>query len=81
MIRYVRVMGLKEETVKGIGFKRLAIFRPGIISGNAHTRGYVEWVGRWRGHTCRVGFLGRGGVAIRRSDHTWLRIGGERDRS
>ena len=30
-IRYVRLMGLKEETVQGIGFKRLAIFRPGII--------------------------------------------------
>src|SRR4029077_7906737 len=27
-IRYVRVMGLKEETVQGIGFKSLAIFRP-----------------------------------------------------
>src|SRR6201987_3790101 len=25
-IRYVRVMGLKEETVQGIGFQRLAIF-------------------------------------------------------
>jgi hypothetical protein len=36
-IRYVRVMGLKEETVQGIGFKSLAIFRPGIIAGNAHT--------------------------------------------
>ena len=34
-IRYVRVMGLKEETVEVIGFKRLAIFRPGIIGGNA----------------------------------------------
>ena len=40
-IRYVRVMGLKEETVQGIGFKSLAIFRPGIIAGNAHTPGYV----------------------------------------
>jgi uncharacterized protein YbjT (DUF2867 family) len=45
-IRYVRVMGLKEETVQGIGFKRLAIFRPGIIGGNAHTPGYVAWLGR-----------------------------------
>jgi len=45
-IRYVRVMGLKEETVKSIGFKRLAIFRPGIIGGNAHTPGYVAWLGR-----------------------------------
>jgi uncharacterized protein YbjT (DUF2867 family) len=46
MIRYVRVMGLKEETVEAIGFKRLAIFRPGIIGGNVHTPGYVAWLGR-----------------------------------
>jgi uncharacterized protein YbjT (DUF2867 family) len=45
-IRYVRVMGLKEETVQGIGFKSLAIFRPGIIGGNAHTPAYVAWLGR-----------------------------------
>jgi hypothetical protein len=44
--RYVRVMGLKEETVQGIGFQRLAIFRPGIIAGNAHTPRYVAWLGR-----------------------------------
>jgi uncharacterized protein YbjT (DUF2867 family) len=44
--RYVRVMGLKEETVRGIGFARLAIFRPGIIAGNAHTPSYVAWLGR-----------------------------------
>jgi uncharacterized protein YbjT (DUF2867 family) len=45
-IRYVRIMGLKEETVAAIGFKRLAIFRPGIIGRNKHTPGYVEWLGR-----------------------------------
>jgi uncharacterized protein YbjT (DUF2867 family) len=45
-IRYVRVMGLKEETVQGIGFQRLAIFRPGIIAANAHTPRYVAWLGR-----------------------------------
>jgi len=45
-IRYVRVMGLKEETVQAIGFQRLAIFRPGIIAGNAHTPRYVAWLGR-----------------------------------
>lgn len=39
-------MGLKEETVQGIGFQRLAIFRPGIIAGNVHTPGYVAWLGR-----------------------------------
>ena len=40
------MMGLKEETVEAIGFKRLAIFRPGIIGGNVHTPGYVAWLGR-----------------------------------
>lgn len=45
-IRYARIMGLKEETVQGIGFKRLAIFRPGIIAGNAHTPSYAAWLGR-----------------------------------
>lgn len=45
-IRYVRVMGLKEEAIQAIGFQRLAIFRPGIIAGNAHTPGYVAWLGR-----------------------------------
>lgn len=43
--RYVRVMGMKEETVRNIGFTRLAIFRPGIIVGNAHTPAWVGWLG------------------------------------
>ena len=29
-------MGMKEDIVRNIGFTRLAIFRPGIIVGNAH---------------------------------------------
>ncbi len=45
-IRYARVMGLKEEAVQAIGFKRLAIFQPGIIGGNVHTPGYAAWLGR-----------------------------------
>lgn len=45
-IRYARVMGLKEEAVRAIGFRRLAIFRPGIIGGNVHTPAYVAWLGR-----------------------------------
>jgi uncharacterized protein YbjT (DUF2867 family) len=43
--RYVRVMGMKEDTVRAIGFARLAIFRPGIIVGNAHTPGWMAWLG------------------------------------
>ena len=44
--RYVRVMGMKEAAVEAVGFDRLAIFQPGIIAGNAHTPGYVSWLGR-----------------------------------
>lgn len=44
--RYVRVMGMKEDTVRAVGFARLAIFRPGIIVGNAHTPGWIGWVGK-----------------------------------
>lgn len=45
-IRYARFMGMKEDTVRGIGFTRLAIFRPGIIVGNAHTPAWVGWLGK-----------------------------------
>ena len=45
-IRYARVMGMKEDTVRGIGFTRLAIFRPGIIAGNAHTPAWLGWLGK-----------------------------------
>lgn len=45
-IRYARMMGLKEQTVRAIGFDNLAIFRPGIIAGNAHTPTYAAWLGR-----------------------------------
>jgi hypothetical protein len=39
-------MGMKEDTVRSIGFTRLAIFRPGIIVGNAHTPAWAGWLGR-----------------------------------
>src|SRR3984885_15079679 len=44
--RYVRVMGMKEDAIRKIGFTRLAIFRPGIIVGNAHTPAWVGLLGR-----------------------------------
>jgi len=43
--RYVRVMGMKEDTVRSIGFARLALFRPGIIVGNSHTPAWAGWLG------------------------------------
>ena len=43
--RYVRVMGMKEDTLRNVGFTRLAIFRPGIIVGNAHTPAWVGLLG------------------------------------
>jgi uncharacterized protein YbjT (DUF2867 family) len=44
-LRYARVMGMKEDTVRSVGFTRLAIFRPGIIVGNAHTPAWAGWLG------------------------------------
>src|ERR1700722_40858 len=44
--RYTRVMGRKEDALRNIGFTRLAIFRPGIIVGNAHTPAWVGLFGR-----------------------------------
>ena len=43
--RYARVMGMKEDTVRNIGFARLAIFRPGIIAGNSHTPAWIGGLG------------------------------------
>jgi uncharacterized protein YbjT (DUF2867 family) len=45
-IRYVRVMGMKEDTVRSIGFTRLTIFRPGIIAGNSHSPAWSVCLGR-----------------------------------
>jgi uncharacterized protein YbjT (DUF2867 family) len=44
-LRYARIMGMKEDTVRSVGFTRLAIFRPGIIVGNAHTPAWVALLG------------------------------------
>jgi uncharacterized protein YbjT (DUF2867 family) len=44
-IRYARIMGMKEDTLRNTGFTRLAIFRPGIIVGNAHTPTWVALLG------------------------------------
>ena len=64
-IRYARVMGLKEDAVRDVGFTRLAIFRPGIIAGNAHTPAWAGWLGRivpgpfWQHRSANSGSLHR----------------------
>ena len=35
--KYLRVMGKKYKTVLEVGFEKLAVFKPGMIVGNAHT--------------------------------------------
>jgi len=45
-IKYARMMGLKEAAIRAVNFPRLAIFRPGIIVGNAHTPRWVGWLGK-----------------------------------
>ena len=46
MIRYARIMGEKEDALRGMGFRHLAMVRPGIIAGNVHTPGWVAALGR-----------------------------------
>lgn len=46
-IRYARIMREKEDAVRSLGFKRVAIFRPGIIAGNAHTPRLLALFGRF----------------------------------
>ncbi len=36
-IKYMRVIGKKYRAALDAGFKKLAVFRPGVIVGNAHT--------------------------------------------
>jgi uncharacterized protein YbjT (DUF2867 family) len=43
--RYARVLGMKEDAVRNVGFVRLAIVRPGVIGGNAHTPAWVSLLG------------------------------------
>jgi uncharacterized protein YbjT (DUF2867 family) len=45
-IKYARIMGLKEAALQTVNFPRLAIFRPGIIVGNAHTPRWIGWLGK-----------------------------------
>ena len=45
-VKYDRIMGLKEAAIQAVNFPRLAIFRPGIIVGNAHTPRWVGWLGK-----------------------------------
>jgi uncharacterized protein YbjT (DUF2867 family) len=45
-IKYARMMGLKEAAIQAVNFPRLAIFRPGIIVGNAHTPRWIGWLGK-----------------------------------
>jgi uncharacterized protein YbjT (DUF2867 family) len=45
-IKYARIMGLKEAAIQAVNFPRLAIFRPGIIVGNAHTPRWVGLLGK-----------------------------------
>ena len=41
-IKYVRVMGKKLNTVRAVGFDKLAVFKPGMIVGNVHTPSWAR---------------------------------------
>lgn len=40
-IKYLRVLGKKLNTVRDVGFEKLAVFKPGMIVGNAHTPSWM----------------------------------------
>ena len=40
-IKAFRVMGKKYKTVLEVGFEKLAVFKPGVIVGNAHTPNWI----------------------------------------
>ncbi len=42
-IKAFRVMGKKYKTVLDVGFEKLAVFKPGMIVGNAHTPRWITF--------------------------------------
>jgi uncharacterized protein YbjT (DUF2867 family) len=45
-IKYFRVLGKKYRTVLEAGFNKLAVFKPGVIVGNAHTPHWMTYFTR-----------------------------------
>jgi nucleoside-diphosphate-sugar epimerase len=45
-IKYYRVLGKKHKTVLEAGFDKLAVFKPGVIVGNAHTPHWLTYFTR-----------------------------------
>lgn len=45
-IKAFRVMGKKYKTVLEVGFEKLAVFKPGVIVGNAHTPNWITFLAR-----------------------------------
>jgi hypothetical protein len=39
-----RVLGKKHKTVVDVGFEKLAVFKPGMIVGNAHTPNWITYL-------------------------------------
>ena len=44
--KYFRVLGKKYKSVLEVGFDKLAVFKPGIIVGNAHTPRWITYFTR-----------------------------------
>lgn len=40
-MKYVRIIGEKEQAVEALGFDFLGLYRPGVILGNSNTPGYL----------------------------------------
>ena len=44
--KYLRVLGKKYKSVLEVGFNKLAVFKPGVIVGNAHTPHWIIYFTR-----------------------------------
>ncbi len=42
--KFFRVIGKKYKTVRDVGFEKLAVFKPGMIVGNAHTPRWLSFL-------------------------------------
>jgi uncharacterized protein YbjT (DUF2867 family) len=62
-IMVFRVMGKKHKTVREVGFDKLAVFKPGMIVGNAHTPRWVTHFTRFIPDSLGWGNIGQDEVA------------------
>jgi uncharacterized protein YbjT (DUF2867 family) len=85
-MRYVRIIGEKEQAVTSVGFDFLALYRPAVILGNSNTPGILEtvmplvhWAMPSKYHSIHKNDLARAMVA--QSEQAFLALGSPKERT